>query len=219
MYGIPLITVRKFLVSNSSDSLALAKMIGDAKKYKDAPVLIIDLRGNVGGFENYASTWISKYKGTMPNFNCAAGNLCTLTSDLASAQSRDGVPMVGTYGWKKPILTEPKRIQNKNTVFVILDSDVASAGEMFVNMLQQMDNVILVGTNTGGCLTVCNNRTLNMPYSHIGLTCGFTLFIIPNRQDFEGRGYRPDLWCPPDQAVDRVVKFVKNYGLQNSVNG
>jgi C-terminal processing protease CtpA/Prc len=82
-----------------------------------------------------------------------------------------------------------------------------------VDYLRQTENTIIVGTNTKGAYSTGNVVQVKLPYSKIAISCGFNLHLEPDLPSIEGIGIEPDIWAPPDESLERVIKFIENYGL------
>jgi len=118
--------------------------------------------------------------------------------------------------WDKPI-------QNDNFVIVITDNNIHISGEMFIGQLRQLENVLFVGTNTSGThLSVGFTRSnyrharigrTKLPNSKIDIIFGLELNLRPDLSQFEGIGFMPDLYVPPEESLERVLRFIERYGL------
>jgi len=40
-----------------------------------------------------------------------------------------------------------------------------------------------------------------------------SLNVRPDLSQFEGVGFAPDLWVPPDDSLNRVLRFIERYGI------
>lgn len=100
-----------------------------------------------------------------------------------------------------------------NFIFVLIDGNTCSAGEIFANMLTMGKQVVLVGTNTRGCLNFGNINSVYLPNSGIRLQFGSQYSIDQSLEKTEGVGYFPDLWVEPEDSLDAVVRLCNYYGL------
>jgi len=62
-------------------------------------------------------------------------------------------------------------------------------------------------------MTFGNVGTVKLPESRLSVNLGVGLFPTPDMIPFEGHGFKPDLWVYPGDSVDRVIKFIQQYGL------
>jgi len=84
---------------------------------------------------------------------------------------------------------------------------------MFVGYLRQLRNVLVVGTNTSGTFLTSNIGMTILPHSGVGIMFGTHLNLRPDLSQFEGVGFMPDLWVPPGESLERVLRFVERYGF------
>lgn len=245
--GLTVLENRSMYPESDAEKEELSRFTQDALSLSREDVLILDLRGNSGGSDDYPSNWVRNFTrlSYQPWNHVFSSTLDTRTStllrllglvegyDLRDEEAlrdclRTGfgsllrLEMGALEGWT-PVEYEPvvERIPNDTLVFVLIDQGVASSGETFVNLLSRMENVIFVGTSTCGMYTVANNRTVSLPRSGLAVYCGDTLFLPPDLNDIEGRGFAPDLWVNPDgsdEILERVVKFIDCYDLRGGVS-
>ncbi|MCL2411906.1 MAG: S41 family peptidase [Treponema sp.] len=104
-------------------------------------------------------------------------------------------------------------IPNENLVIVLIDKNVSSAAEWFVGYLRQLENVLIVGTNTSGTILTSGAVTTALPHSGMEIWLGRGLSLRPDLSQFEGVGFKPDLWVPPGESLERVLRFIERYGL------
>lgn len=76
-----------------------------------------------------------------------------------------------------------------------------------------MDNVILVGSNTGGCFTTGAEIMYSLKNSKIPYMLGKVLHVTPYSDEFEFDGFQPDIVVDTSQALDRVQKLISYYKL------
>lgn len=161
-------------------------MIAAIAAHKDAPGLVIDLRGNPGGsglmVRNVASQFFPKDDERV----------------LGKTLTRTGKPI--TLAFVDVIKLEQK-IEgtglHDGPVVVLVNRDSGSASEMFSAAMQSQKRATIVGETTCGCLlgymgyaTVPGGGKL--AYSEMG-------FLFPDGQRVEGKG------VVPDKAVDIAV--------------
>jgi len=128
-----------------------------------------------------------------------------------------GAPLPESLRWRfttsVPWIPPRVPIPNENLVIVLTDKNTGSAGDLFVGYLRQLENVLVVGTNTAGTfLTGGVGRTI-LPHSGLALVLGTRLNLRHDLSQFEGLGFMPDLWVPPGESLERVLRFVERYGL------
>jgi len=117
--------------------------------------------------------------------------------------------------WILPEEWDDNLLSNNNFVIVLTDYHVGSAGERFVGYLRQLENVLVVGTNTFGVLATGGVVWTVLPRSNLTLQFSVsTLDLRPDLSQFEGIGLLPDLWVPPGESLERVLAFVRRYGIR-----
>ncbi len=164
--GIPVLDVSSMNLKSTTDE-SLYTFIDSGKKYENEEIIIIDLRGNNGGSESYGKEWIKNYLGnelkitrstiqkrskinilaSINHYEKMEGKLINQEEHL-KAMKEDFEK--GNYGTWYSGYDEGKFIENDNLIFVLIDQDVASAGEGFVDRLRYIENVVFIGGNTPG---------------------------------------------------------------------
>ncbi len=95
-----------------------------------------------------------------------------------------------------------------------MNKEVYSAGEAFLRQLETMSNVILVGTNSNGCLTTGNpyfEAPVYLPHSKISIVYGDELIVANDMKGYDARGTLPDLYIANEDALDAVVRCYAYY--------
>ncbi|MDF2802515.1 MAG: peptidase [Anaerocolumna sp.] len=217
--GVTVIENRR-LYSVSNTDTELNKFISDSSSFKNDKSLILDIRHNTGGEDSYAFNWMSGYTGEWVNpYSIFSGGLHTKTVfesqksfnnlDYDSYEKEAQIP--GWYDTGYAALDMPYR--NKNLLFALTDPWVASSGETFLALLKETQNTIIVGINSCGMRLSSNNREIYLPHSKISIYCGENLNLPSNLFWTDGVGYEPDLWVEPSLSKERLIKFIKYYGL------
>ena len=94
-----------------------------------------------------------------------------------------------------------------------IDDHCGSSGEGAVQLLKTLDNVLIVGSNTAGYQLCGNISTFTLPYTGIGVRFGSTLFLYGDGENVDHRGYAPDVWCDPQDALASVLALLKEQGV------
>ncbi|NOR83938.1 MAG: hypothetical protein GQ526_10650, partial [Ardenticatenales bacterium] len=88
----------------------------------------------------------------------------------------------------------------------IADRGVYSAGEGLLSFVfRQVENVVVVGENSGGAVTFGQVSTHQLPHSNLRVTLPIKLNAMVDLEWREERGYYPDLWVPPVDALNYAV--------------
>ncbi|MEM8889982.1 MAG: S41 family peptidase [Bacteroidota bacterium] len=99
-----------------------------------------------------------------------------------------------------------KRDANKayypHPVVILQDEYCFSATDIFLASFDQLDNVKLMGTTSGGGSGKAEEHIL--PNSHITVRLSSIISFQPNGKLFEGEGVAPDIYLEPKQYTDIV---------------
>ena len=206
--GIPVLRNRTFVHTDTQNQT----FINSSRAFMNEPVIIIDLRGNVGGSDTATPPWVRNFTGVNPDSNLFTAHmqLDTLTTNVFNRGFLVNLP---APRWRIFVDSQPTStipIPNDTLVIVLTDSVIASAGETFIGKLRQMDNVLVVGTNTAGSYLTTNMRAINLPASGVNVHFGTSLNFRPDFSQFEGIGFMPDLWVNPQNSLERVLMFIEN---------
>lgn len=228
--GIPVIRVRGF---GDYHRDMLSAFPETAAAYRGDPVVIVDLRGNGGGNESWPVSWIQRLTGRRAEAIFVYSQLESKTSLMGRANAFDfwietaGIDPYknqlqthlsaasaiedGTRqaGWTGPVYPALPLIPNETTVVIITNGLVASAGEGFVLRASQLENVVVVGENTMGCLTFGNISAHKLPNSNLMVWMPINFGLFPDQQLREGIGLDPDLWVPAADAVNYAVAALR----------
>ena len=230
--GIPVISVRSF---THHDFTELEKFLKTAEKYRGEPVVILDIRGNGGGSFDWGETWVQNFTGKSPPFYFVSYVFFSRTSMMGQYNLFRGLSdkypdtdpyrsaaeyfekMVDSFKeasrkpyWAKNLMqSDIKVIPNATVIVVIIDDEVASAGETFIGNLLQVENVILVGENSQGTATFWNKGIFQLPHSLIPVCLSTTLNFTFDSKTIEEEGFFPDLWIPAEYSLDYVLRALE----------
>ena len=205
--GVPVLTSRRMTIDQPSDKGALEALAACGGEYADSPLLIFDVRGNGGGDDSYVYRWFWDWTGENGFF--PYGTTSRRYTQLSCRIYGYPAERMGTYH-----VTQISKawINRSGPVFVLQDKGVASSGESVVELFRCAADVLFVGGPTLGCALTPNNMHLYLPHS--GLFCYFGSGIdLRTHENLDGRGYLPDLWVEPAQAMDLTKKLIEYYGL------
>ncbi|GEM_PF-368609 len=216
---IPILSIRNMPYHISTDGLDFTE---SANKIKDAPVSIIDLRGNHGGDILAAFDFIKERFGVTAESN----GLFLLLYGRADAplsyydyNGLDGdvktmnLEKMDEYYYSHTPNESSTLNYNDNLIFVLTDKETSSAAEFFVENLKDFTNVVVVGTNTYGMLESSNIELGYLPNSHIEFSYGNWLRVYDESFFKEGEGLKPDIWVDGQDALDLTLKLITNYDL------
>jgi hypothetical protein len=229
--GIAVVRVRSFSDIHGDQ---LSQFVETARTHQGNPVLIVDIRGNSGGNESWPSSWVQQLTGQRPESILIFSELESKTSLIGRANAftywdnqvddpslfREDFEKYTRLaesiesGPRKPHWTNTRYpqiplIANDITVVLIINDQVASAGEGFAMRLSQAENVVIVGENSMGALTFGNISTHQLPNSKVMVWLPINLNLFTDLETREGVGITPDLWVPAADAVNYAVAAIR----------
>jgi C-terminal peptidase prc len=147
-------------------------------KAKDSRALIIDLRGNLGG----RSEVLERF----------AGYFHKDTAEIFEAVSRQKT---------EKVIAKPRTPSFWDVPLVVLvDSESASASEIFARHIQLTGQGVVLGDKTMGAVSVARYYPEQIginPWVNYGLETTIARAIFPDGQDLEKMGVTPDKMCIP----------------------
>ncbi|SHE76629.1 Peptidase family S41 [Tissierella praeacuta DSM 18095] len=224
--NIPILQVNS-LCRITPEDRTLEKFIEDSKKLKGKDNIIIDLRNNTGGSMVNIDKWYEGFTGTKLKKDIIEASLYTNTSISLSKdkfKSKQNEPdnikdkcleKISSYedkkyypGWSPIEYEDFKHTENKTNIFILVDKNTSSAAEFLAYYLRKLNNVTLIGTNTNGCMLTGNCNSNYLPNSHIPINISHKIYMNKDFTNIDGLGLFPDLWVKPEQALDRIVKYI-----------
>lgn len=210
--GVPILKFGR-MYNKLSEDKEEREIVDSAEELKECAVSIIDLRGNGGGFLNVGEAWFQKYTGSnyvgkRINLNFNSNLVRTYKEKLYKISCSDGLFVTESLGVEKN-----NRIKNKNTIFILVDDHDLSAAEVFIENMKCVDNVVLVGTNTGGTMLTSDIYTYVLKNSKIPIMLGSTLHVTPYFEEFEYKGFEPDILVDSNNSLEQVLKLIDHYKL------
>jgi len=229
--GIPIVRIRSF---SDHHAKYLNRFLETANKYKGAPCLIVDIRGNGGGNEEWPKKWITRFTGQQPSSKRYFTDLISKTTMMGRANSFENLldiyPETYFYQtekdrftaqadlfekqhmtphWSGPFSQDARVIPNDTTLIVVINGKVGSAAEGFINYLQQVENVVFVGENTWGALVFGQMTLHQLPHSKLSVNLPISLNIPLDLEFREEKGFFPHLWIPAEDALNYAVAAVR----------
>ncbi len=197
----------------SGSDKKLKKFATTGTSYKKKPLFVLDLRGHGGGNAAYARTWLYNFCGK----SVSEKKLWAMKMSTVYTTKYGGLVNSQGGGWRSGH-SGGTPWETDNLIFVLIDDNTASAGEIFANMLAMGKRVVLVGTNTMGCLNFGDINELYLPNSGIMLRFGAGCTFTQSLEKADGIGYSPDLWVEPEDSLDAVARLCNYYGLYEENN-
>ncbi len=171
------------------------KKYADKMKDKD---LIIDFRGNGGGFVPIFDDILNKYYTNMDESRKIMVNYI-LENDLKWTKI-DGQSIINSINKK-----------NNNKIYILVSKDTYSAPEVISIALKLIDykNVIIVGVRTSGAI-ITDIYDWVLPNSDIPINVGRVYSKeIDKAKEYEG--IEPDIWIDAndEKIIEKLDKFIK----------
>jgi carboxyl-terminal processing protease len=145
----------------------MKKVCGALRTMKDAPGMILDLRGNQGGLLGM----VGGLAGLLETNPVSIGIMQTRTSRI-------------------PLFVFPQTAPYSGPMVILLDGSTQSAGEMFASGLQETGRAILVGEKSAG--NTLPSAIKKLPTGAI-FQYGFANYETSAGKRLEGSGITPDL--------------------------
>lgn len=210
-----------------------------AKKYIGKKNIILDLRGNPGGDDEYSLDFIESLLGGKLDW-LTGENYSTELAFLVSKPIADSIKTVAVYKeglnhylpfYKKhkkvwvsffqKSARKAKKPAFEGTLYVLADRNTASSGESSLFFakcgLAKTKQIVFVGENTAGCLTYGNIIAYRLPISGLLVTCSSSKYQY--RMDgtpvsIEGRGFSPDYWAGGEDMAETLVRLTGDEELR-----
>lgn len=217
--NIPFLTVTSFKDEEEEQKQQLERFVESGTTYARAPLLVMDLRGNGGGFTSYCSDWFENYTGEVfeyPMVWVMKYSKLNVYAIRRAGQERLLDTDVPAGTWER--ITRDNRwhyTPREGITFLLTDRETASAAErMLINALS-LENAVTLGGFSMGCYLVSNNLYFYLPYSGLQIRLGTALTLVGNLGNFDGVGIEPDIWTPAGDAADAVCRLVAYYDLND----
>jgi len=190
-------------IYNSADANTF---ISFAYELADEPVIIVDIRSNMGGSPLVAPQWLYRILGEVipSHFRVVDVGDAIVTDDWLEIWS---IPEE-TYRYFSFPNSEP--IENDQLIILLTDRHAGSAGDKFTNKMLCIENTLIVGQNTAGVLiTNSFGQSMYLPNSGIPFAFGPGLFLYPDHFA-EGFGIAPDIWVT-GCALTATLAMLQSY--------
>lgn len=223
--GIPIVAINEMTL----DEMA-TRFINDGKKLRDKDVFILDLRHCCGGYLQDITLWLYNVTGALvgskEEIQLKDSRLCERARQKALSQSGEKVDLFlrdnnETIRGVKSLIdsgeaAQLKWLEQDSQIFVLVDKVTSSSGEEMIRRMKTMSNVIVVGTNSNGCLLTGFSNASNkfyLPHSKLGIKVPDQLVQADDMMGYDARGTLPDIYIGNEDALDAVlacVNFDKN---------
>lgn len=179
---------------NSFDGSFLQEVNAAAAQMSNAGVSMLDLRSNIGGYEEVAHQWINRY--SRQRVFSTGVRYSVLSASLVASPSTSKTP----------------RASNDNILILLSGKCSASSAEITLDLSYNLDNSLIIGENTNGSM-IGNAGHIELPNSKCSVTMtASTVYLTPDGSDYfeEMRGLSPDIWVPAKEAETLAAKLMEN---------
>lgn len=201
---------------------------------RDEPIIIVDIRTNIGGFGHLGTLWLYDLIGEIVPLR-----LCVVHGAGAiPPEDMSQLPQVW-YDFFNPqeeavqffadldeflpswhvlddyhsvFSSESGSVANDTFIILLVDRFVYSAAEMFTSQILNMENTLVIGQNTFGSNIASMWPSLYLPNSGIQFNMGTNYVMRPYGTWQDGVGYAPDVWVVGDAltAALAIVQLTKD---------
>ena len=202
--GISVLETPTFSFGSGYDESIAQELLLQGEKLKNVEIVIWNLLSNGGGASNYPMSFI---KG-LNDYSHWEINMGMLQSPVIT-QSTENENQIFFRDWKF-FLSEPYDLSNAKydgTLFVLINSNVASSGEAAVAYSTSVIKRIFIGENTAGCGTFGDTFTYQLPYSEMKMKVPFKIFLGMGK---EGEGFTPDFWVDNEDVQSETIRWINN---------
>lgn len=205
--GIPVVETPTFSIykEDGTDSDFINEMSECGKKLKDTNAVVWNILSNGGGNSNYPMSFIEG----LNEYAHWPSNYAVLSSPAINPniENNNGI---SSRKWEHIHPSEPHDLNKgtyNGTLYVLINTHVASSGESAVSYAKSVRNCVLIGENTMGCGNFGDVISYKLPYSGMIMTVPYKLFIGMFK---EGEGFTPDLWVDKEDVAGEVLKWLSN---------
>lgn len=200
-----------------------------AKQLRYEPIVILDLRSNMGGCPALPLKWMYLLVGEVVRENSVSLSNWNINYEYPW-EPYGGTPETNPFylsyedfenlqfltlstdinGFGVTNLVERQILERDQILIVLVDRHTSSAGELFVDLAFNVENTLVIGQNTAGRLLVDGSYPLlQLPNSRLDFSLGRTLMLHPYSHFTEGMGFSPDVWVTGD-ALEAVIAMLTN---------
>ncbi len=184
---------------NMFDEKHRDSILTGAKKLREAPVSILDLRSNTGGNGGIPGEWMERYTQK------------SVSGHKTVIDTKEGIETEDSD-------TKETWVENDKMLIIFVGKYSASASEWLLDLAYNVENVLIVGENTSGAIIGMTSK-ISLPNSACQVDIGSgKVSLFPEDEGYmeEFRGVYPDIWMPAKEAEDLILQFLEHYGVTES---
>ena len=235
--GVPISSL-SFMDPNEFTSKQFNEFLNNSQKHAEKENSILDLRENDGGIAEVDWLWVYGYTGEFTDITWSMLNYpfdvntfendVTVTYDSMfdeidliknnpeikthfESVNKDYPPNAKMISSDNMFGVElDNLLENENKLFVLQSKHNYSSGELFINMLHNVENVLTVGTNTNGCIHTGMVSGVGLPNSGLGIGYSQAILIGADKE-LDIYGIEPDIYIASEDAEDAVLRCIEYY--------
>lgn len=185
----------------------------DGAKVRNAKLIIFDIRSNGGGGNEFGRGWVKSFCGGQSQITEALADRASALRSAANERDGYTAPSGVSGSFIYTDVIRGAQIANDVPIIVLVDDMCGSSGESMLNFLKQLDNVLVVGSNSSGYQLCGNVMGFRLPNSGTGFSFGASLGLSFTTDNVDFIGYEPDVWCDPGHALEAALNLTLRYGL------
>jgi len=229
--GIPVVTIPAMWDGfyHASEARRFRQQLNDiASSLYNEPIVIIDIRNNQGGLLDIPVNFFYNLMriNVPPNFSfVSVGDYHHVTNQLEVVIFGDlknhmfgALPMTPSqFGYNQTLLqfVDDGIVYNDTLIILLTNHLTESAGEFMTDILFNIENTLVIGTNTGGTFVSTYGRASVLPRSRIRFYFNCTYLIHPPNHFSEGLGIAPDIWVRGD-ALEAALRMLDRHITQTT---
>jgi hypothetical protein len=231
--GIPVVTMRFMTFESYFPSIgggtqldATNTFLSIAEEIRNAPVAIMDLRGNPGGSAVLPLRWLYSLTDEIVPPNSVQFGVRIDYEDVETPTDTWWYVSEKNMHRYLPLLdlengfftreTPPDILLEREQLLIILtDRSTASAAEFFVDLTMNITNTLVIGTNTAGMLNFGSNQVKTLYRSGMPFVFGTQAYVWPYGHLPESVGLSPDIWTVGCALTAALSILGKGAGYEN----
>ena len=175
------------------------------KSLRGKPYVIWDIHDNGGGHSSYPEAFI---RGLNDNAKWHVDMAFLSSPAIAQAQGKtENLPTERTWTLYEAERQSDTASTYNGNLYVLIGTQVGSSGEAAVSMTANVENCVLIGSNTGGIGTFGDVLSYVLPMSGIIMCLPYKLFLGGPK---EGEGYAPDYWVDAEDLLAEMLRWLEN---------
>lgn len=209
--GLTYIAIRSF----SEDKTQLEAFAKSGLQARESDVIILDIRSNGGGTDEYIWDFFKNLTGEEPEVN--ETSLYRGSKLLEAINQNFGDVEVGQYRTQQNIY-DKTLLKNDIPIIVLTDDLCGSAGESVIKAARSYENVLVVGSNSAGYQLSGDAMEITLPNTGIQAFIAPCFWLTYDGANVESKGRYPDVWANPKDALSAVFSMLQKYKIYTDIS-